>query len=85
MPITARPAKLKLELTRDDLALLCEALDSHTYWQLSDPEYRESGSVCEPGSDDADSAAEIRRSEVLQGRLAAALAGEGRPARRPAR
>jgi hypothetical protein len=36
---------ITLTLTGEELGLLAEALDSHAYWQLSDPCDRESGYV----------------------------------------
>lgn len=44
--------KVRLTLTSEELYLVVEALDSHAYWQLSDPLYRNSGFVMEPGTDD---------------------------------
>jgi len=38
-------------LDDDDVALIVEALDSHEYWQLSDPTWRHSGAVILPGYD----------------------------------
>lgn len=67
--IVEQPATITLTLTRDDLDLLVEALDSHAYWQLSDDQYRNDGAVLPPGSDDDDNARAIaecdRLSEVL--------------------
>jgi len=47
------PERNQVALTDDDIALLVEALDSHEYWQLSDPTWRHSGAVILP-SDDPD-------------------------------
>ena len=58
-----------LQLTPDELALVCEALDSHIFWQLSDPEYRNDGYVRSPGSDDPQKSSEIAEAESLLGRL----------------
>ena len=58
-----------LQLTPDELALVCEALDSHIYSQLSDPEYRNDGYVRSPGSADAEKACEIGDAEALLSRL----------------
>lgn len=44
--------RVQLDLTSDELYLIVEALDSHVYWQLSDPLYRNSGFVMDPGTDD---------------------------------
>lgn len=51
--------------SRGELVLLMEALDSHEYWQLSDPVYRNSGYVREPGSDDPEKVSEIRETRAL--------------------
>ena len=32
-----------VQLTRREPSLVCEALDSHVYWQLSDERYRRDG------------------------------------------
>lgn len=58
-----------IELSREDLERLIDALDSHTYWQLSEEKYRNSGFVYEPGSDDEDVAGEIVACEELSARL----------------
>jgi hypothetical protein len=65
------PRLVTARLTRDQLALLVEALDSHIYWQLSDEHYRNSGFVYGKGSDDPRSRREIRTSERLLSRLEA--------------
>ena len=56
-------------LSGANLDLLIEALDSHIYWQLSDERYRNSGYVYDPGSDDNESAAEIKAANKLLARL----------------
>jgi hypothetical protein len=61
--------RVKIELSRDDVLLLCEALDSHVYWQLSEPECRQSGFTQSPGTLVHEDAIEIRRSERLEARL----------------
>lgn len=66
-------------LTAEELTLLCEALDSHVYWQLSDGHYRNNGYVCEPGSDDAVAAAAIRAANALEEKLRAIQRGIRRP------
>lgn len=66
-------AAVTLRLTADEAALVCEALDSHAYWQLSDEHYRRDGYVNEPGSDDADNAAEIRDADALRAKVVAAI------------
>lgn len=53
-------------ITLDDVALLREALDSHVYWQLSEPEHRNSGYVLEEGE-----TPEIREAYELESKLAA--------------
>lgn len=62
-----------LTLTSDELALVVDALDSHVYWQLSDPDHRRSGSVSGEGSADPDAAREIRDATALHDRLASLL------------
>ncbi len=61
---------MKIELSREQLIILIEALNSHVYWQLSEPEFRRDGFVDHPGSKDADDAraigAALRLSEHLQ-------------------
>jgi hypothetical protein len=69
--VTKNPGHLVVELTPEELTLLCEALDSHVYWQLSDRHYRNSGYVHEPGSDDADAAGAIRTANALEEKLRA--------------
>ena len=44
-------ASVRIELTPAEVDLLTEALDSHEYWQLSDPSWRNSGYVIAPGED----------------------------------
>jgi hypothetical protein len=61
------------DLSRDDLALILEALDSHRYWQLSDEVYRNSGDVFDHGSDDEEKREQIRAVEALEARLEAEL------------
>lgn len=60
-----------MALTEEELTLLCEALDSHIYWQLSDSHYRNNGYVHEPGSDDAEAAGAIRAANTLEEKLRA--------------
>jgi len=38
-------------LTNAEISLICEALDSHEYWQLSDSTWRQSGAVILPADD----------------------------------
>ena len=49
--VMTESAKVTIELTPAEVALLAEALDSHEYWQLSDPTWRNSGYVIVPGED----------------------------------
>jgi hypothetical protein len=39
---------MQVDLTPEEIDLLIEALDSHQYWQLSEPSQRSSGYVMEP-------------------------------------
>jgi hypothetical protein len=56
---------MKLELSVEERNLLLDALDSHRYWQLSDPTYRRDGYVVGKGSDDPTSIAAIKRVNAL--------------------
>ena len=58
-----------MELSKEDLERLAEAVDSHIYWQLSDELYRRDGYVMEPGSTDPAVAAEIEYMTLLMDRL----------------
>ena len=62
-----------VDLTKGEIELIIEALDSHVYWQLSDTVYRREGYVREPGAEDPQRAAEIVRAERLSEKLAAIL------------
>lgn len=62
-----------ISLTKKELALVVEALDSHAYWQLSDQHYRRDGFVDEPGSDDPEIRRELRATNRLHDKLEAAL------------
>jgi hypothetical protein len=53
--------------TADEWALIAEALESHLYWQVSDPSRRDSGNVLEPLTD------EEREIEALEDRVNALL------------
>lgn len=68
-----RPRKLDITLTADELALVVAALDSHVYWQLSDPNDRDSGFVHGDGNAEPEAAQEIRDATALQDRLASLL------------
>ena len=67
------PAGEPESFTRRDLAVLIDALDSHAYWQLSEPEFRDSGYVRPPGSRDAAVAEAIRECNAIDKRLHALL------------
>lgn len=64
-----------IELTDDEVALLCEALDSHQYWQLSDTHYRSSGYVLQPGSDDPEARTAIAACDALAAKLGRVAVG----------
>lgn len=57
-----------VELTDEEIGLLAEALDSHEYWQLSDPVYRDSGYVMDGGV-----TAEIEECRKLEEKLQAII------------
>lgn len=60
----------QLELTQEELGILKEALDSHEYWQLSEPEDRDSGYVMLE-DDDPRTSEEIRACRALLRKLEA--------------
>lgn len=60
---------MMVDLTPEELELLVEALDSHAYWQLSDPAYRRDGYVTDPGADDPEVAEEIKQTKDLAEKL----------------
>ena len=64
-----------LELTTSELELILSALDSHRYWQLSDPKYLDSGSVRDPASDDPEAAEEIEAVNGLEAKLLGIIKG----------
>lgn len=83
--------QVSLSLSPADVALLIEALDSHEYWQLSDPTWRHSGYVRLPGDrldpwdepveltpEQQDIIDEIETCRRLQDALRAGLREEGR-------
>lgn len=43
---------MTFSLTADEASVLANALDEHAYWTLSDEEFRNSGYVIAPGSND---------------------------------
>ena len=76
------PDRHEVPLTSDEIGLIIEALDSHEYWQLSDPTWRHSGAVILPSDDEScwaersspsgeelDSITEIERCRALADRL----------------
>lgn len=65
-PDTPSPAPdtVPVPLTKADIGLLIEALDSHAYWQLCEPRYRNSGYVLEAGE-----TPEIRECYALTSKL----------------
>jgi hypothetical protein len=63
-----QPEEIAVALSPDELNLLIEALDSHEYWQLSEPEDRNDGySLVEDGAN-----AEIDAVRELMAKLARA-------------
>jgi hypothetical protein len=59
----------RLTLTHEELGLILDALDSHSYWQLSDQQYRNSGYVMDEGSDDPENAEAIKDVATLEKKL----------------
>ena len=68
-PIACRPP---IVLAPAEIDAVCEALDSHVYWQLSEDHYRDCGEVSGAGADDPDAQAEIAAARALAARLRAA-------------
>jgi hypothetical protein len=68
---TTTTDNVTVTLPREAIALLTEAIDSHIYWQLSDSQYRDSGNVRDPGSDDDDTVRAIEDYRGLAVRLEA--------------
>jgi len=60
-----------IELDDHQVHLLREALDSHLYWQVSDEQFRDSGYVFAPVSDDPE-----KRAEALEVDRLLAVLGE---------
>jgi hypothetical protein len=72
MPRRTNPkhvTRIALQLTPDELDIVCASIDSHIYWELSDRSYRNNGYVEPPGADDDETAAEITEAERLLERL----------------
>lgn len=65
-----------LRLTDAELTLLQEAIDSHIYWTLADEHHRNDGAVDDVGSDEKDSADQIRDARELGQRLSNIEKGE---------
>ncbi len=61
-----------LILNDEETKIVCDAIDSHRYWQLSASHYRRDGHVMDPGSDDPEAAAALKSSDELQQRIIAA-------------
>jgi hypothetical protein len=61
--------KIKIEFSDKELRLIIEALDSHAYWQLSDPLYRNSGFVMDPGSNDPEMRKQLKATNKLHDQL----------------
>lgn len=57
--------ELGIRVTSREYRLIVDALDSHAYWQLSDERYRRDGFVEDPGTDDPESAEELRETNAL--------------------
>ena len=68
-PMVTKDRKIVLLLTTDELHLVLEGLDAHRYYELSDPNYRDSGFIRDPGSDDPENAETIRAVDALEARL----------------
>ncbi len=58
-----------LNIGEAETTLLCAALESHRYWQLSEPHHRRDGHVMDPGSDDPEAVAMLVASDELQQRI----------------
>lgn len=63
---------VRVDLTPEEHALVLEALDSHSYWQLSEEHYVDSGFVYAPGNDEADAQEALKSVD----RLSIKLGGE---------
>lgn len=68
-------------LTDSEATVLVNALDEHAYWTLSDEQFRNSGYVIEPGSDDPLVADEIAACHELGFTLFAAWEQSPSPAK----
>jgi hypothetical protein len=71
--LTLEDARMfNLALTEDQLDMLRSAIDSHIYWQLSDPLFRRDGDVVDPGTDVVEDAELIAAYRALDAVLAGA-------------
>jgi hypothetical protein len=61
--------KITIALTKRELGVVIEALDSHVYWQLSDQYYRNNCEVTPPGSKNPEMVREIRFATKLHDML----------------
>jgi hypothetical protein len=68
---------MTIVVTADEVRMLVEALDSHAYWQLSEPQYRRDGFVMDPGADDPEVQREIGEVSDLALRLEGLLGNDG--------
>ena len=64
---------ITVTLTRSELLLITEAIESYVYWQLSEPEFRRDCVVVGEGSTDPEQRAEIQRAVAIVARLERAL------------
>lgn len=84
-----RPDRHHVLLAKQDIWRIIEALDSHEYWQLSEPTWRHSGVVIlpsddvllwedrpEPTGEERETISEIERCRALADRLRSVAAGE---------
>jgi hypothetical protein len=83
------PERHDVPLASEDIWRILEALDSHEYWQLSEPTWRHSGAVILPSDDESlwedrpeptdeerDTISEIERCRALADHLRSFAAGE---------
>ena len=61
--------------TKEEVKLLCDALDSHIFHGLSDKHYRYEGEVLDPGSDNPFIVEEIKAAEALLYKLGGRCGG----------
>ncbi|HKA65450.1 MAG TPA: hypothetical protein VKD00_06995 [Methyloceanibacter sp.] len=65
---------MTMHFSKDELALLAEALDSHAYWQVSEQEQRNDGYVYHDENDDNHD--DLAAIEQLQAKIEAHLSKE---------